>query len=410
MKELALFKFSLIAPIVNNTYVAPSQAQYLRDIASKYHVLPNGKNVKFSSETIKKWLINYRKNGFDSLIPKVRSDAGVPRVIDNAAIEKIHDIKNNFPYITGKLVYQKLLEEGYIKATSTSMSSVLRYIRDNNLKRDQLAPVERKAYEMEFANDCWQSDTSHGPVIKFNGKKQQTYLITILDDASRIICQGNFFFSDNAVNVQSVFKKAIAKFGLPKKLFVDNGPSFRNDQLRLICASLGVMLIFTRSYSPESKGKIERVFRTIKDNWLNGADWNEFDSLESLDLEFNKYINDKYMNTIHSSLGITPRERYLKDMSKIKFINPKDLENHFLHRVTRRVYNDATIKLDCNIFEVPQKYIGQKINVRYSPILLDMAYIFDKNNNLIDTVYPLKKIDNSKIKRNTIDYTKINGG
>ena len=257
MQELALFKFSLIAPVVNNTYVAISQIQYFRDIAAKSHILPNGKNVKYSSGAIKKWFLNYKKGGFDSLITKIRSDAGMPRVISNEAITKIHDIKDKFPYITGKLVYQKLVEEGYVKASDTSMASIHRYIRENNLKRNQVSPVERKAYEMEYANDCWQSDTSHGPVIKVNGQKRQTYLITMLDDASRIIAHGEFFFNDNAVNMQSIFKKAISKYGLPKRLFVDNGCSYKNDQLRLICASLGVVLIHTKAYSPESKGYVK---------------------------------------------------------------------------------------------------------------------------------------------------------
>jgi putative transposase len=116
------------------------------------------------------------------------------------------------------------------------------------------------------------------------------------------------------------------------------------------------------------------------------------------------------MNQVHSSSSITPRERYIQDSCKIKYIKPEDLDNHFLHRVSRRVNNDATIKLYNMSFEVPQKYIGQKINIRYSPVNLDIAYIFDNNNILTNTIYPLKKIDNSKVKRNALDYTKLNGG
>ena len=325
MQELALFKFSLIAPIVNNTFVAASQIQYLRDVASKTHTLPNGKQVKYSSDTIKNGLLVTGKKDLILLSPKhvlMLVYQGLLTIMPS----KIHDIKDKYPYITGKLLYQQLIEEGYIKESNTSMSSVLRYLRDNNLKRSQLQPVERKAYEMEFANDCWQADTSHGPVIKVNGLKRQTYLIIILDDASRIICHGEFFFNDNAVNMQTVFKKAISKYGLPKRLFVDNGPSYKNDQLRMICASLGVVLIFTKSYSPQSKGKVERAFRTIKDNWINGVDWNVFDSLESLNSAFNAYLNEKYMNQVHSSSSITPRERYIQDSCKIKYIKPEDLD------------------------------------------------------------------------------------
>lgn len=409
-QELALFRFALIAPLVNETYEAVSKNQYFRDIASKFHTLPDGKIIQFSPATIKKWFLAYKHEGFEALMPKSRLDIGTPRNLDSNAILKILELKGIYPYITGTLIYHKLIEEGYVKENKTSLATVLRYIRDNNLKRNQIVPIDRRAFEMEFANDCWQSDTSHGPVIKVDGQKKQAYLITFLDDASRLILHGEFFFHDNAVNMQTVFKKAISKYGIPKKLFVDNGKTYKNDQLRLICASLGIDLIHAKAYSPESKGKIERSYRTIKDNWMNGINWNDYCSLEELNVDFNKYLNEKYTNKIHSSIETTPRSRYLKDIDKIKFKPIEELDNHFLHRVVRKVNNDATIQLYCNQFEVPSYYMGQRINVRYSPIDLEKAFIFNKDNKLVNTVYPLKRVDNSKIKRNVIDYSKINGG
>lgn len=410
LQDLALFRFSLIAPVVNETYDSASQSAYFREVASKPHTLPNGHLVKFSSGAIKKWYINYKHGGFDALIPKTRKDSGKPRTLNLDAINKIHSLKEQFPYITGTLVYRKLIEEGYIKASDTSKATILRYIRENNLTRKQIAPVDRRAFEMEFANDCWQSDTSHGPIIKVNGTKKQTYLITLIDDASRLILHGEFFFNDNAVNMQAVFKKAIAKYGIPKRLFVDNGSTYKNDQLSLICASLGISLIHSKAYSPESKGKIERSFRTIKDNWMNGIDWNDFFSVTKLNSAFNNYLNERYINCLHSSIDNTPRNRYLQDKDKIKFLPIEELEKHFLHRVTRKVNNDSTIQLNSKLFEVPIKYIGQKINIRYSPIEIDKAFIFTTDNSLSETIYPINKIDNSKIKRTTIDYSKITGG
>jgi transposase InsO family protein len=410
LQKIALFRFSLIAPLVNNTYEALSKMEYFRNIASREHKLPDGTEVKLAASTLKKWYLKYMKLGIDGLMPKIRNDAGKPRVINEEAINKIHEIKEIFPYITGKMIYQKLVEEGYIKANNVSLASVHRYLRDNNLKRNQVSPSERKAFEMEFANDCWQADTSVGPKIVIDRIKVQTYLISILDDASRLIVHAQFFLRDNAVNMQEALKKAIAKHGVPKRLFVDNGSSYRNDQLNLICASLGITLIHARPYSSQSKGKIERSFRTIKDGYINSIDWNLFKSLEHLNSEFNTYLAHNYTNRIHSSINVTPKNRYLQDIDKIKYKTELELDNCFLHRVTRKVRNDATIPLCTKFFEVPQKYIGQKINVRYSPLDLSKAYIFDINNNLIDTIYPLKRVDNSKVKRkNTIDYSKMNG-
>ena len=409
LQKIALFRFAIIAPLVNDTYEANSKMQFYRNMAAKTYELPNGEKVKFSSGTIKKWYLKYKHYGIDGLTPKIRSDAGKPRAINQNTIKKIHEIKEKFPYITGKMVYQKLLEEGYIKASNVSLASIHRYLRDNNLQRNRVEPIERRAYEMEFANDCWQADTSYGPKILIDGIKVQTYLISMIDDASRLIVHAKFFLRDNAVNVQEIFKKAIAKYGVPKRLFVDNGSPYRNDQLSLICASLGVVLIHARPYSGASKGKIERSFRTLKDGYINSVDWNLFESLEHLNCEFNKYLTKNYTNKVHSAIKSTPRTRYLQDLDRIKYITEIQLDNCFLHKVTRRVMNDATITIFSKLFEVPQKYIKLRINIRYSPLNLDEAYIFDTNNKITDTIYPLKKIDNSKIKRKNIDYSKMIG-
>jgi transposase InsO family protein len=359
--------------------------------------------------TAKGWYLKYMKDGFDGLMPKNRSDLGKPRSLSSKAVERILEIKNQFPHITGSLVYHKLIEEGVISQSLTSLSSVLRYIRDNNLKAKQLTGIERKAYEMEFSNDCWQSDTSHGPVIHINGRKYQTYLIAFIDDASRMIVGSGFFLNDTAINMQIVLKRAVAKYGVPKRLFVDNGGPYKNSQLEMICASIGTVLINTRPYSPESKGKIERLFRTIKDKWMNGLDWNQYHSLEELDDSLITFIYDKYNNSIHSSIKQTPKDRFLKDRDKLKYKPIEILNNDFLHRETRKVMNDATIKIQNITFEVPQMFIGQKIQIRYYPGELSQAYIYDKED-IID-IFPLKRIDNSKVKRkNTIDYSTVSVG
>ena len=163
----------------------------------------------------------------DGLIPKKRNDAGLPRSFSEDAINKIHAIKEKFPYITTKMVYKKLIEDGYIKESKVSLSSVYRYIRDHNLKRNQIIPIERKAFEMEFSNDCWQADTSHGPKIIINKRKIQTYLISIIDGKSRLIVHSEFFLHDNSINLQLVLKKSIKKYGVPKKNFVDNGTPYK---------------------------------------------------------------------------------------------------------------------------------------------------------------------------------------
>ena len=404
-RQMALFKFSIIAPLCNDTYDAPSKSAFCRHLATKAYKLPNGKTRSFSADTIKSWAIAYKKEGFDALVPKNRSDIGKPRILTEDVVQRIYELKEKYPHITGTLVHQKLIEDGDIKQSKVSKSTILRFIKANHLSRAELEPADRRAFEMEHANDCWQADSSVGPVITVDGKKRTTWLVSFIDDASRLITHAEFYFNDNGVNIQLALKKAIYKYGVPKRLYVDNGSSYANRQLQLICASLGIVLIHTPPYSPQNKGKIERAFRTLKDTWMNGLDWNQFNDLNSLNHTLFEFVNEKYNNREHSVIKTTPKNRWLIDAGLVKHLPQDVIEDSFLHRIERKVNSDATIRIDSIVFEVPPQYIGHTINVRYSPGNLSTAYIFNDKNIAQHTITPLRRVDNSKVKRKTIDYT-----
>lgn len=249
-------------------------------------------------------------------------------------------------------------------------------------------------------------DTSHGPTITIDGKKVQTYLIQLIDDASRLIVGYQFFLNDNAVNFQSVLKQAIKTYGIPKRIFVDNGTPYKNQQLKSICATIGTVLIHARAYSPKSKAKIERSFRTVKDNFINCQDWTKYTSLKALNDEYRDYIVKEYNSKFHSGINDIPRNRFQKDYDKLKFVSSdEELENMFLHIAEVRVAEDATINLKCKQYEVEQKYIGQKILIKYNPEDLSFAYVYDENTKELKKILPVDKIANSKLKRATISYS-----
>ena len=404
-QQVALFRYSLIAAAITDTYEAPSLAQHFRNVAAKQHRYPDGNYVRVTFHSLERWLYMYKKHGLVGITPKHRADMGRNRALPNEAIEQMYILREKFPYITGKAIYIKLIEEGFIDAHKTSLSTVQRYIKNHDLKPALTSTNAVKSFEMEFANDCWQADTSRGPVIKLKGGKIQTFLISFIDDASRMIVHSQFYLNDNAVNMQDSFKQAIKKFGVPKKLFVDNGASYDNLQLQLICASLGVVLLHAAPFRGESKGKIERMFKTIKEGWMHSTDWNTFSCLSDIDASLGKYLSEYYTNHIHSSLNCTPKERFMRDYEKIRHIPADQIDLHFLHRQQCRVSNAATIKLKGFEYETPQQFIGSKINVRYLPTDLSKLFIFSTDHKLLHTIYPVKKVDNSKIKRTSIDYT-----
>jgi len=404
--DIGLFRFSVIAPIINKTHGCKSVSEYIGISASKNYEF-NGKIYKFSKSCIKNWYLSYKKYGLVALQSKTRSDKNTSRLLNNETIVRIQELREQFPHITGTAIYNKLIEEGYIYKKDVSLTTILRFLKNNNLKAGQICNIERRMFEMEHANDCWQADTSVGPYLKIDGVKYKTYIIMFIDDKSRLIMGYDIFFNDTAINMQHVFKNAIKTYGKPKKLFVDNGGPYDNKQLALICASLGIELIHAKPYTPEAKAKQERIFRTIKDGWMRCTDWNLFTSLEDIRKSLAEYLYNNYMNKVHSVTKMTPNDRWHEEYNLIHYIDDDVIEEMFLHRTFHKVRKDRTIKFKNNYYEIPYKYVGKTVELRYDPIKLDTLFLYEKDKKITE-VFTVDKVANSKSKRkNTIDYSKL---
>lgn len=404
--DIGLFRFSLIAPALNNTHGFSSNSHYFKDLATKSHFF-NGKQQKVTYDSLRKWLQLYKKNGIDALCSHQRKDKNCSRKLSNETILRIIELREQFPRITGTSIYNKLVDEGYFSTCDISKSTVLRFIKHNNLKAKQIATVERRMFEMDSINYCWQADTSDGPYIVIDDKKVRTKLIMFIDDKSRMIMGFDFFINDNAINMQKVFKNAILTYGVPKKLFVDNGGPYDNKQLSLICATLGIELIHAKPYSPESKAKIERSFKTIKEGWMNCTNWNDFTCLNDVKQSLSEFIQNNYNNKIHSSTKMTPNERWHQEIDKVQFLDENLIEESFMHRTFNKVRKDRTISFKTQYYEVPFKYVGQTVELRYDPNNLDVLFLYENNKKVCD-VEKVDKIANSKSKRkNGIDYSKL---
>ncbi|WPC39760.1 DDE-type integrase/transposase/recombinase [Clostridium sp. JS66] len=402
-QKIALFRYSLIAPIITNTFTQSSVKEYLSEIAAKSYTMPNGGRKEYSPATIKGWLTLYRKHGIDGLYPKTRDDKGCSRKISQETKQFIINCKINSPKKTAKHIYHEVIAKGFENENNISLSTITRFIKQANIAPQKLAPQDRRAFEFEYANECWQSDVSVGPYLTIQGRKYKTYIIAFLDDASRLIVGCKVFFKDDLLSLMAVFKDAVASKGIPKKVFVDNGKIYKSEQFQLICASLGSILSFARPYSPQSKGKIERWFQTMQKQWMNSINWGDFKSIDILNESLLTYVNH-YNKTFHSSINSTPFDKYMNNIENLRFVSSKsELDHLFLYKVQRTVKNDSTVSIGTKLFEVPLKYVREKINIRYDPTSLDKAYIFSEDAKLTDTIFPLKKIDNSKVRRSNND-------
>ena len=407
-KEIAIFRFSFIAPILNKTFQNATVKDYLQEICARKYESPLGLKKEYTPSTIKGWLRLYKTKGLDGLYPKNRSDKGNSRKLREDVKDLVITLKQTNPKRTAKSIYQEIIVTNKLKPSEISLSTIQRYVRNIELSEVQTIK-DRRAFEFENANDCWQSDISVGPYLTIKGVKHKTYIVAFLDDASRVIVSCKAFESDNLLSVLSVFRDAIAKRGVPKKVFFDNGKVYRSSQMELICASLGCALCFAEPYSPQSKGKIERWFQTLQKQWQQLIDTSSFSSINELNESLNNYVEAIYNSNYHNGIKEKPIDKFLKNLENLKLLSEQELKNVFLYRVERKVKNDSTVSIDKELYEVPSKYIGNRIYIRYDPTNLDEAFIFSENGERLERIIKVNKIDNSKIKRgskkDTVDFS-----
>lgn len=405
--SVAQFKFGLIAPVIQNTYPDASRTAYYKRIAKKPITLPDGTVRQFSWKTFEKWVSNYNRGSLDALMPHERADKGISRALPDTAIEEIYHLKEDFPRLNATQIHQKLIQDSFIPAT-VSVDAVQRFIRHNDLKSARNPNIrDRKAFEEPDFGRMWQADTCYMPYITENGKSRRVYCIMIIDDHSRLLVGGGMFYNDNAYNFQKVLKDAVATYGLPDKLYVDNGCSYSNEQLSMICISLGIALIHTRIRDGASKAKVERHFRTLKERWLYTLDLEKITSLTQFDAMLKDYMRS-YNTTYHTGIRSAPIERYRNTMDYIRHPKSREwLNDCFLNRATRKVRKDSTISIDNVSYDVPMQFISMKVEIRYLPDDMESAFILYEDNK-----YPIRRTDkneNCRTKRNngpTINYAK----
>jgi putative transposase len=108
----------------------------------------------------------------------------------------------------------------------------------------------------------------HGPHVTWEGKQRKTYLVAFIYGMSRLIPYAEFYLHERFDSFLDAFRKALLMRGIPRKRYVDNGPSFRSHHPEHVCTSLGIVLLHAKPYQPEGKEKIERWFGTVRHCFL----------------------------------------------------------------------------------------------------------------------------------------------
>lgn len=365
-ERIALFRFGIIAGLVGLKKSGYGQREkLLREIVGRQWLIPGSQRSYVSRSVVMEWLKRYEESDGDlkSLYPKPRIDKGRLRSMDLETEQSVIKLKKELGSNVTLPVFMKIARERNVLTSQigVSLQTLYRLFSRHGLDDGSSDGVDRRKFEAELPNDLWQADIMHGPlIVDDKGNKRKVFLFAIIDDHSRLIVNAGFYLNERLENFLDCFKKATAKRGLPRKLYLDNGPAFRSHQLRLCLASLGVELVHCKAYVPQGKGKIERWFRTCRLRFLPLLKSNL--TLDGINMKLEEWLQADYQSKVHDSTGESPLERFVKKIELIRRA-PGNLNDYFRTTIVRQVALDRTVRLWGKLFEAPAALIGKSVTL-----------------------------------------------
>jgi len=365
-QQVAVFRFGIIAEFVGAVRLDHGEREaLLRQKCGRKWQIPFSNKSRISRSTIMRWVRLYLENGarLEALFPRERTDCGKVRALDEETGLALVALRRQLPKMPVPELIRRMRERQLAGAGAhLSQSTVYRFLHQQGLMAKEVpAPVDRRKFEAELPNDLWQSDVMHGPHLACDGKRRKSYLIAFIDDHSRLIPHGRFYFSEALGPFMEAFSQALLGRGLPRKLYVDNGSAFRSRQLEYTAASLGIALIHAKPYQPQGKGKIERFFKTVRSQFLPGF---AGETLPEINAAFARWLAEEYHQRTHSSTGQSPFKRFTAQMQCLRAA-PENLRDYFRTTVRRRVNKDRSVVVDNRLFEAPVALIGKRVEILY---------------------------------------------
>jgi len=379
--QTAYCRFGIISPLLSPDPERTLAAR-LAEQSQKTWQWPDGQERHYAVSTIEDWLYRYQNGGIEALRDSVRRDRGTFPGMPGSVSDEAVRLFGKHPSVRIGTVYKHLKSNGLIIDGKPSRSTFYRWAAVNRPKQSTPVAKERRAFEAGWSGALWQADIMYGPHIQRlqrNGRrcKAQTYLVAIIDDHSRLLCEGKFFFSQGMEAWLETLRSACCRRGIPEKLYCDNGKVFTSSQVTRIGATLGMRVIRTGIRDAAAKGKIERFFRTVRSSFLDGLTLEGMPrNLEALNRAFRSWVEAHYNNAVHSAHGSTPIQRWIEGAHRLRTINIDEADALFRFETHRKVKKDGTFSFKSQRFETDSSLSGKKVLLRYDPFDLSRVYVW----------------------------------
>lgn len=358
-RDVGLFRYSLIREAADPALSKADRGALVRALAARDHAGPDGERMRVGRSTLDRWIREWRAGGFEALVPNARAvEAKTPAGVLDLAVQ----LKREAPARTAAQVTEIIAAaaDGSVVSSRTIQRLFARL--GLNTRPDGTPPEAFGRFEAAAANDRWTGDALHGPRV--GGHK--AYLFAFLDDHSRAVPGYRWGHSEDTVRLEAALRHGLASRGVPKSIYLDNGSAMVSAPLLRACAVLGIRLVHSRPGQPEGRGKIERFFRTVRDQFLVEIEARGVADLVEMNRLFAAWVETAYHRRVHTETKQEPLERFMAG-GPFTVPTPAQLHEAFLWSETRQVTKTATVSLHGNTFEVDASLVGRRVECVFDP-------------------------------------------
>ena len=390
----ALVRYQVISPYLAAEPPRGRRGPLLRHLAERTWTDPNGQPFTVSAETIRTWVRRYRTGGLVALQDKPRPRRGTQALTDEQQ-ELVCRLKREVPERSLDRIIEiaeslDLAPQGVLKR-----STVHRVLKRHGISGRAARVPDRKdldRFEADFGGALWHSDLLVGPWLPDPDrpdKVRRAKLYAFLDDHSRLLLAGRFAFSEALPHLELVFRDAIRKHSLPRRVYYDNGAVYRSRHMQQVVAELGIeRIVFTQPYRPMGHGKIEALNRLIRSSFLAELRASRITTLDALNEAFAAWT-DRYNARVHSETGEAPRDRYRRSLHHLRFVDEQTLHQAFLWKETRVADKTGVLSLLGTRYQVCAKLAGRRVQVRFDVEDLQTVEVW-QDGTFIERIAPLQ--------------------
>lgn len=399
-EAVALFRAQVLGPVLCRPLHDHGQlACALREL-SKQPVRPPGAEVSrtYAPSTLERWYYAYKQHGAAGLRPQHLA-RGQAQVLTPEQRELLLAIRRERPSVSAALILRTLVLQGRLAEGAISAATLRRLYRAEGLDRQSLGAQDRqprRRWQAEAPGVLWHADVCHGPALRIDGRSVPLRIHAILDDCSRYVVAIQACTTERESEMLTLMVKALRAHGAPNVLYLDNGSTYSGHALSTACTRLGIALVHAKPYDAPARGKMERLWRTMREQCLDHCAG--LGSLHEVQARLLAWLDGHYHATAHAGLmGKCPAAVHAEGQAPS--VPEAMLAEALTVRGTRRIRRDGTVSVAGTEFELAHSYLAGR-NVTVARSLLDPAsapWVEHEQQRLV--LRPVDPVANGKRKK-----------